>query len=98
LPKRLLPQRRKGAKRYRVSKGFLCAFAPLREKHFCLPHYPQRKVFDTEHFSGKYIDRSATTSLHLRLFSDSLFGETLITSFLTAGILAGKGRLFNENS
>jgi len=23
---------RKGAKRYRVSKGFLCAFAPLREK------------------------------------------------------------------
>jgi len=27
-----LAQRRKGAKRYRVSKGFLCAFAPLREK------------------------------------------------------------------
>jgi hypothetical protein len=29
-----LAQRRKGAKRYRVSKGFLCAFAPLREKYF----------------------------------------------------------------
>ena len=28
---RCLTQRRKGAKRYRVSKGFLCAFAPLRE-------------------------------------------------------------------
>jgi hypothetical protein len=27
---------RKGAKRYRVSKGFLCAFAPLREKYFFL--------------------------------------------------------------
>jgi len=25
---------RKGAKRYRVSQGFLCAFAPLRENHF----------------------------------------------------------------
>jgi len=25
---------RKGAKRYRVPKGFLCAFAPLREKIF----------------------------------------------------------------
>ena len=30
--RRTLAQRRKGAKRYRVSKGFLCAFAPLREK------------------------------------------------------------------
>jgi hypothetical protein len=33
-------QRRKGAKRYRVSKGFsllLCAFAPLREKYFSFP-------------------------------------------------------------
>src|ERR1041384_6040703 len=29
---RTLPQRRKGAKRCRVSKDFLCAFAPLREK------------------------------------------------------------------
>jgi len=32
----IFPQRRKGAKRYRVSKGFLCAFAsfaPLREKY-----------------------------------------------------------------
>jgi hypothetical protein len=28
---------RKGAKRYRVSKGFLCAFAPLRETSFVLP-------------------------------------------------------------
>jgi hypothetical protein len=28
---------RKGAKRYRVSKGFLCAFAPLREKYFFDP-------------------------------------------------------------
>jgi hypothetical protein len=31
---------RKGAKRYRVSKGFslrLCAFAPLRETYFSLP-------------------------------------------------------------
>jgi alpha-L-arabinofuranosidase len=27
-----LAQRRKGAKRYRVSRGFLCVFAPLREK------------------------------------------------------------------
>jgi len=25
---------RKGAKRCSVSKGFLCAFAPLREKYF----------------------------------------------------------------
>jgi len=25
---------RKGAKRYRVSNGFLCAFAPLRENVF----------------------------------------------------------------
>jgi len=24
---------RKGAKRYRVSRSFLCAFAPLREKY-----------------------------------------------------------------
>ena len=34
--KRFLPQRRKGAKRCRVSKRFplrLCAFAPLREKY-----------------------------------------------------------------
>jgi hypothetical protein len=37
LPRRSLPQRRKGAKRYRVSKGFLCAFAPLREKYFLSP-------------------------------------------------------------
>jgi len=29
-----LTQRRKGAKHYRVSMGFLCAFAPLREKYF----------------------------------------------------------------
>ena len=29
-----LTQRRKGAKRCRVSRGFLCAFAPLREKYF----------------------------------------------------------------
>jgi outer membrane protein assembly factor BamB len=29
---RFLAQRRKGANRYRVSKGFVCAFAPLREK------------------------------------------------------------------
>jgi len=28
-----LPQRRKGAKRCRISKVFLCAFAPLREKY-----------------------------------------------------------------
>jgi len=34
--KRSLAQRRKGAKRYRVSNGFLCAFAPLREESF--PH------------------------------------------------------------
>src|ERR1043166_1173128 len=27
-----LPQRRKGAKRYRVPEVFLCVFAPLREK------------------------------------------------------------------
>src|SRR5829696_9540151 len=31
--RRTLAQRRKGAKRYRVSKSFLCAFAPLREKN-----------------------------------------------------------------
>jgi signal transduction histidine kinase/ABC-type uncharacterized transport system substrate-binding protein len=31
--RRTLTQRRKGAKRYRVSRGFLCAFAPLREKN-----------------------------------------------------------------
>jgi hypothetical protein len=31
-PRRFLTQRRKGAKRCRVSKGFLCAFAPLREE------------------------------------------------------------------
>src|SRR6185437_1720645 len=35
--KNVLAQRRKGAKRYRVSKGFLCAFAPLREKYFLSP-------------------------------------------------------------
>jgi hypothetical protein len=29
-------QRRKGAKRYRVLKGFLCAFAPLRENLFVI--------------------------------------------------------------
>jgi len=34
--KTFLAQRRKGAKRYRVSKDFLCVFAPLREKGF--PH------------------------------------------------------------
>src|SRR5215212_392878 len=34
-----LPQRRKGAKRCRVSKGFLlCAFAPLREKNVSRRH------------------------------------------------------------
>jgi hypothetical protein len=32
--KNKLPQRRKGAKRYRVSGGFLCALASLREKIF----------------------------------------------------------------
>src|SRR5215218_11482499 len=31
--RRTLAQSRKGAKRCRVSKGFLCAFAPLREKN-----------------------------------------------------------------
>ena len=31
----------KGAKRCRVSKSFLCAFAPLREKHF-LPSEAER--------------------------------------------------------
>jgi parallel beta helix pectate lyase-like protein len=31
---RVLTQRRKAAKRYRVSHGFLCVFAPLREKYF----------------------------------------------------------------
>lgn len=30
----VLPQRRKDAKRCRVTKGFLCAFAPLRERSF----------------------------------------------------------------
>src|SRR5215208_4904783 len=34
LATRSLTQRRKAAKRCRVSKGFLCAFAPLREKYF----------------------------------------------------------------
>jgi len=29
-----LAQRRSGAKRYRVSQGFRCVAAPLREKHF----------------------------------------------------------------
>src|SRR5215203_4217719 len=32
--KNFLAQRRKGAKRYRVSRAFLCAFASLREKYF----------------------------------------------------------------
>ena len=32
--RKFLAQRRKGAKRYRVSKKFLCAFAPLRENIF----------------------------------------------------------------
>jgi hypothetical protein len=32
-PGGFLAQRRKDAKRCRVSKGFLCAFAPLREKY-----------------------------------------------------------------
>jgi hypothetical protein len=32
--RRFLTQRRKDAKRYRASRGFLCAFAPLREKYF----------------------------------------------------------------
>jgi len=36
---------RKGAKRCRVSKAFLCVFAPLREKHSLLPGFCQiRKV------------------------------------------------------
>jgi hypothetical protein len=30
--RRFLTQSRKGAKRYRVSKDFLCGFAALREK------------------------------------------------------------------
>ena len=30
----VLAQRRKDAKRCRVSTGFLCAFAPLREEYF----------------------------------------------------------------
>jgi len=32
--RRFLAQSRKGAKRCRVSKGFLCVFAALREKQF----------------------------------------------------------------
>ena len=32
-----LAQRRKDAKRYRVARGFLCAFTSLREKHFRSP-------------------------------------------------------------
>src|SRR6185369_13745358 len=35
LPSIFLAQRRKGAKRCRVFGGFLCAFAPLREKYSC---------------------------------------------------------------
>jgi hypothetical protein len=35
-PRRYLTQRRKAAKRCRVSKGFLCGFAPLREINFLL--------------------------------------------------------------
>ena len=35
LPRIFLTQRRKGAKRCRVFGGFLCAFAPLREKYSC---------------------------------------------------------------
>jgi len=33
LRKRSFAQSRKGAKRCRASKGFLCAFAPLRERN-----------------------------------------------------------------
>ena len=35
LPGIFLAQTRKGAKRCRVFGGFLCAFAPLREKYSC---------------------------------------------------------------
>ena len=38
LPRKFLAQRRKGAKRCRVFCGFLCVFAPLREK------YPRQKT------------------------------------------------------
>ena len=34
IQRRFLPQSRKGAKRCRVASGFLCVFAPLREKSF----------------------------------------------------------------
>ena len=38
--RRVLAQRRKVAKRYRVSNGFLCDFAPLREKILSQRHEP----------------------------------------------------------
>ena len=39
-----LAQRRKDAKRCRVSKGFLCAFAPLRERYFFASSLPERHL------------------------------------------------------
>src|SRR6185369_3072027 len=58
--RRLLTQRRKGAKRCRVSKVFLCAFAPLREKSFLA--FRRAKQFDAKHvmstFWKKQIERA----------------------------------------
>ena len=58
-----LSQRRKGAKRYRVFKGFLCAFASLRET-----------VFPQMYFSCKASQTLIRPSLLLlQLTSKSLF-------------------------
>src|SRR5215211_7133181 len=54
ITRRTLAQRRKGAKRYRVSKSFLCAFAPLREKKVRTEVFRgDLSTFRQSDFSGK---------------------------------------------
>src|SRR5215213_1384709 len=63
LKKRTLAQSRKGAKRYRVSKGCLCAFAPLREKN--LSHRGLQMLF--EYLSRKADSTTAKVVLKVTL-------------------------------
>ena len=62
-----LAQRRKGAKHYRVSKDFLCAFAPLREKYFSFPDSISTDVESLLRTTGKFENRGVGPALGTRI-------------------------------
>lgn len=60
LRREFLAQKRKDAKRRRVPKGFLCAFAPLREKPFLPP-----TILKESRTEATYLSESPLPTLRL---------------------------------